>query len=109
MNRTEFILVAAVILFVAFLAGWFASWLVHRLARVTTGEMNDLDQMARELHEAEEARDQALQYLQGREAELMNQLTQKDAELEAAMDGLRAAREEAENLRDYIEKENQGS
>ena len=107
MNRSEFVIVTAVILFVAFLLGWFASWLVHRLTRVTTDEMNDLDRMAKELHEAEEARDHAMTYLQTREGELVNQMTQKDAELAAAMEGLRAAREEAEELRAYIERQSQ--
>ena len=46
-------------------------------------------------------------YLQTREGELVNQMTQKDAELAAAMDGLRAAREEAEELRAYIERQSQ--
>ena len=40
--------------------------------------MNDLDRMAKELHEAEEARDHAMTYLQTREGELANQMTQKD-------------------------------
>ena len=108
MNRTEFILVTAIILFVAFLLGWFASWLVHRLTRVTTSEIGDLDRMAQELHEAEEARDEALSYLQAREAELTNRISQTEAELAAAMDGLRAARQEAEELRAYIERQEQG-
>ena len=104
MNRTEFILVTAVILFVAFLMGWFASWLVHRLTRVTTSEIGDLDRMAQELHAAEEARDQALDYVQNRETELENRLSQTEAELAAAMDGLRAARTEAEELRDALDR-----
>lgn len=107
MNRTEFILVTAVILFVAFLLGWFAGWLVHRLTRVTTSEIGDLDRMAQELHEAEESREEALSYLQTREAELANAVSQTKAELAATMDGLRAARAEAEELRAYIERQNQ--
>ena len=59
--------------------------------------------MSQELHEAEETRDQAITYLQQREAELANQLTQTEAELRAAMDGLRAAREEIEALRARLE------
>jgi predicted nucleic acid-binding Zn-ribbon protein len=106
MNRTEFILVTAIILFIAFLLGWFASWLVNRLTRVTTSEIGDLDRMAQELHEAEEARDEALRYLQSREAELSNRISQCEAELAATMDGLRAARTEAEELRTRIERQN---
>ncbi|SDK41582.1 hypothetical protein [Aliiruegeria lutimaris] len=103
MNRSEFIIATAAVLFVAFLLGWFASWIIHRVTRVTQSEMGELDKMAQSLHEAEETRDQAITYLQQREAELTNQLTQTEAELQAAMDGLRDAREEAEELRNYIE------
>ena len=104
MNRTEFIVATAIVLFVAFLLGWFASWLVHRVTRVTQADMNELDQMAQALHDAEEARDQAITYMQQREAELTNQLTQTEAELRATMDGLREARTEAEELRGYIDR-----
>jgi len=57
-----------------------------------------------ELHEAEETRDQAITYMQQREAELTNQLSQTEAELAAAMEGLRDARREAEELRSYVER-----
>lgn len=109
MNRAEFIVATAIVLFVAFLLGWFASWLIHRVTRVTQADMNELDQMAQALHDAEEARDQAITYLQQREAELTNQLTQTEAELSAAMDGLREARHEAEELRGYIERMQQNA
>ncbi len=108
MNRTEFIIATAATLFVAFLLGWFAHWLVHRFIRVGQEDMGDLDKMAQSLHEAEETRDQAITYMQQREAELSNQLAQTEAELSAAMDGLRAARQEAEELRTYIERQNVG-
>lgn len=106
MNRTEFIIATAIILFVAFGLGWFASWLLHRLTRVTQAEMGELDQMAQALHEAEETRDQALAYIEQREQELVSQLNQTEAELRAAMEGLRDARQEAEELRSYIERVN---
>lgn len=104
MNRTELIIATAVVLFIAFLLGWFAHWLVHRFVRVGQGEMSDLDEMAQQLHEAEEQRDQAVAYFQQREADITNQLSQTEAELNAAMDGLREARQEAEELRAYIER-----
>lgn len=106
MNRTEFIIATAIILFVAFIAGWFAKWLVNRFTRVTKAEIGELDKMAQALHEAEETRDQAITYLQQREAEMTNSLTQTEAELRAAMDGLRDARREAEELRAYVERQN---
>ena len=104
MNGTEFIVVTAVILFVAFCLGWFASWLINRFTRVSKAEVGELDRMAQALHEAEETRDQAITYLQQREAELSNQLAQTEAELSAAMDGLREARRDAEEMRNYIER-----
>ena len=108
MNRTEFIAITAIILFVAFILGWFAHWLLHRFARVSQSEMGELDKMAQALHEAEEQRDQAVTYFQQREAEMTNNLAQTEAELRAAMEGLRDARQEAEELRTYIERVNQG-
>ena len=104
MSRTEFIIATAIILFVAFAMGWFANWLVHRFTRVSASDVGELDRMSQELHEAEETRDQAITYLQQREAELTNQLNQTEAELGAAMEGLRDARHEAEELRSYLER-----
>ncbi len=104
MNRTEFIIATAVILFAAFALGWFAGWLVNRFTRVTRADIGELDRMAQALHDAEETRDEALAYLSTREAELESLLAQKDAELRAAMDGLREARQETEGLRDWIER-----
>jgi hypothetical protein len=102
MNRTEFIMVTAAVLFVAFLLGWFASWIVHRVTRVTQADMGELDKMAQALHEAEETRDQAITYMQQREAELSNQMTQTEAELQAAMDALGTTRGEVERLRGVL-------
>ena len=104
MNRTEFIIATAIVLFVAFCMGWFANWLVHRFIRVSGSDVEELEKMAQELHEAEETRDQAITYLQQREAELTNQLAQTEAELSAAMEGLRDARHEAEEMRVYVER-----
>jgi uncharacterized membrane protein YhiD involved in acid resistance len=106
MNRTEFIFATAIILFVAFVLGWFAHWLVNRLFRVAQSEMSELDKMAQQMHEAEEQRDQAVAYFQQREAEFTNQQAQTEAELRAAMDGLHDARQEAEELRAYIDRIN---
>ncbi len=99
MTSPQFIVATAIMLFVAFCLGWFANWLVHRFSRVAAEDVAQLDRMSQELHEAEETRDQAITYLQQREAELTNQLAQTEAELRAAMDGLRDARHETEELR----------
>ncbi len=104
MNRTEFIIATAIILLVAFAMGWFTYWLMHRFTRVAGGDMAELDGLAQSLHEAEEVRDQALVYLDQRETELTGQIAQTEAELRAAMVGLRDARHEAQEMRDYIER-----
>ena len=107
MNGPEFIAATAAILFMAFLAGWFTHWLISRITRVTRSDMDDLDKMAQELHQAEEERDSTTAFYQQREAELSNRLSQTEAELEAAMDGLRTARGEAEDLRTQVERAKQ--
>jgi hypothetical protein len=104
MNRTEFVIAIALILLGAFLLGWAASWLVGRFTRGGQGDMAELDRMAHALHEAEEQRDQAIAWAQGREAELSHRLAQTEAELRAAMEGLRDARAEAGELRAHIER-----
>ncbi len=104
MNRTEFIIATAIVLFLAFLFGWFAHWLIHRFTRITQAEMGEVDKLAQELHDAEEQRDEAIVWFQDREAKLENQLSQTEAELRAAMEGLREARAEAEELRGYVER-----
>ena len=104
MNRTEFIIATAIILLLAFTLGWLTYWLMHRFTRVAGGDMGEMDKLAQSLHEAEEVRDQAIIYLEQREAELMNQIAQTEAELRAAMEGLRDARHEAEEMRAYIER-----
>ena len=107
MTSPQFVVATAIMLFVAFSLGWFANWLVHRFSRVAADDVAQLDRMSQELHEAEETRDQAITYLQRREAELTNQLAQTEAELRAAMDGLRDARHETEELRARLNRPSQ--
>lgn len=107
MTSPQFVLATAIMLFVAFGLGWFANWLVHRFSRVAADDVAQLDRMSQELHEAEETRDQAITYLQQREAELTNQLAQTEAELRAAMDGLRDARHDAEEMRATLRQKSQ--
>lgn len=103
MNRTELIFGMAIILFVAFGLGWFAFWLMHRFTRVPGADTAELERLALALHEAEETRDEAIVYLQQREAELTNRIAQTEAELRATMEGLRNARSETEYLRQQLE------
>ncbi|MDO9524631.1 MAG: hypothetical protein Q7J57_03680 [Gemmobacter sp.] len=108
MNRTEFIFAIAIILFIAFVLGWLAYWFLHRFTSTAGGDMSELDRLAQGLHEAEEARDEAIEYFQTREADLTNRLSQTEAELRAAMDGLRNAREQNEQMRSYIDRMQNG-
>ena len=104
MNRNEFVIATAIVLMLAFTLGWFAHLVVQRLRRVSAADMGELEKLAQALHEAEETRDQAVVYLEQRESELQNQISQTEAELRAAMEGLRDARHEAEEMRAYIER-----
>lgn len=104
MNRNEFIIATAIILFAAFILGWFASWLIHRLSRVTRAEIGELENMAQQLHDAEEARDSAVTQLEEREADLIARLGTAEAETRAAQDQLKESQSEIEELRIYIER-----
>ena len=104
MTRTDFIIVTTLVLLLAFALGWLARWLLERFARLGTSDMDEVDRLAAALHDAEERRDQAIAYVQAREAELTGQLAQSEAELRAAMDGLRAARQELYDLQDRIDQ-----
>lgn len=103
MNRTELVVVIAVAFFLTFLAGWVMRWAYGRLNSVNSVNVTEIDDLANRLHEAEEARDQAMTYIQQREWELTNQLTQTEAELTAAMEGLGAARREVGELQAQLD------
>ncbi|WP_045391508.1 hypothetical protein [Falsirhodobacter sp. alg1] len=104
MDRSTLILVTTLILFVAFALGWFARWLMTRLSPIENGNMTEVDRLAQALHDAEETRDQAIVYGEERERQLMNQLTQTDAELRAIMESLGEARAEVEMMQAEIER-----
>ena len=97
MTRTEFITATALVLFGAFVLGWFACWLIGRLTRPTHADLHELE---RKLHDTERERDKAITLLKDRESRLAT----VQAELETAMAGLRESRAEIEELRDYIER-----
>lgn len=102
MNRTQFVIATAIILFLAFVIGWMAHLVFHRLGRKGAADLSEVDRLAERLHEAEELRDEAVLFLEEREAELINRCQQSEAELHAAMDGLRAARREIEEQQKTI-------
>lgn len=103
MDRTEFITATALVLFGAFVLGWFACWLIGRLTRPGHADLRELDRMAERLRRAEGDRDAQQAAREQSEADLTKRLAAVQAELDTAMDGLRESRAEIEELRDYIE------
>ena len=98
MNREEFIISAAILLFLTFLLGWVSRWLLQRLNMVSEKDLKDLKNISAALLEAEEGNEKA----KDREVELNKKISQLEAELQAAMDGLRAARLETEELKSSL-------
>ncbi len=98
MNREEFIISAAVVLFLAFSLGWISRWSLQRLNMVSEKDLKDLNKISEALLEAEKGNEKA----RNRELELNKKISQLEAELEAAMDGLRAARLETEELKSTL-------
>ncbi len=108
MNRLQFILATAGILFVAFCLGWFANWLVHRFSRVTQKDVDELQRLSQELHAAQETRDQAITYLEQREAELTKRLNEAEQDVQLYTDQLAMARQEADQLREALSRQQAG-
>jgi len=98
MDREEFIISAAIVLFLTFLLGWISRWLLQRLNMVSEKDLKDLNKISAALLEAEEGNEKA----KNRELELNKKISQLEAELGAAMDGLRAARLETEELKSSL-------
>lgn len=103
MGRTELVIIIAIAFFATFLLGWILRWAYGRLNSVNSGSVNDIDDLATRLHLAEEERDDAVNRLEQREWELSNKVSQAEAELNAAMDGLGEARRETEAYRVMVE------
>jgi len=108
MNGTELVMALATLVFAAFLMGWFARWAVHRFLRTGPEDAREFNKMVRSLHEAEEARDRANASLEKSESEMARRLAQTEAELSAAMAGLREARIEVGELRALAEGRDNG-
>ena len=98
MNREEFIVSAAIVLFLTFLLGWLSRWLIQRVNMVSEKDLKDLNKISTALLEAEQDNEKA----KNREIDLNKKILQLEAELEAAMDGLRAARLETEDLKSSL-------
>lgn len=104
MTRDDFIIATALILFAAFVLGWFSCWLIGRLTRPGRAEFARHHQLAADLHAAEAARDQAVAESKQREAALHERLAFATSELNQSRTALEDATVEIEELRDYIER-----
>jgi len=99
MDKNELIIAISLAFMIFFALGWIARMGYGKLRRVNSTNVDEIDDLATRLHEAEEQRDETVAYLHHRERELTNQASQAEAELDAAMQGLGSARREAEALR----------
>ncbi|GLQ35919.1 hypothetical protein GCM10007939_22030 [Amylibacter marinus] len=104
MNRDELIGVIAMALFGAFILGWMLRWAYGGLNRINASNMGEIDDLANRLYEMEQAKDVAEGRLKEVEWELSNKVSQAEAELAAAMEGLGAARRECEDLRAQLDQ-----
>lgn len=75
--------------------GWILGWVVIRLNRRAPGSERDEAEILRRMHEAEMERDAARRDMETVRADLLRELSARDAELEATMSGLGGARREA--------------
>ncbi len=98
MNRTELTVLIAAVILAAIAFGWALHWGFVRIRRASLGSGGN-NEMAERLHAAENARDTAFAEADAKVEEMRNKLTQTEAELAAAMDGLSNARREAIDLR----------
>jgi prophage endopeptidase len=96
MNRTELTLAIAAILLGAVILGWILRWFTSRLA---AGAPVNPDSMAARLHEAELAKEAAIQRLADSERSYANLLTQAYAERDSAMETIGHMRREIDALR----------
>jgi|TARA_B110000977_G_scaffold83750_1_gene111879 hypothetical protein len=99
MNSDELIGVLALAFFLSFILGWVLRWGYSGFNKINSSDMAEIDDLTNRLYEMEKAKDTAETQLKEREWELSNRISQTEAELAAAMEGLGAARREAEETR----------
>ncbi len=105
MPKIELTILAALALLTFFVIGWISSRIFQNINQIKNLDENEINELNGDLLDAEEERDQTIAYVKSREKELTNQLGQVKAELNAAMDGLGAARREASELRKKLTHE----
>ncbi|MDO5641012.1 MAG: hypothetical protein Q4G26_01305 [Paracoccus sp. (in: a-proteobacteria)] len=104
MTRDDLIIATALILFAAFVLGWFSGWMITRLTRPGRAEIARHHQLAAEFHSAEAAHIAAMAEAKEREAALHERLAFVGSELAQSRAALEDATTEIEELRDYIDR-----
>lgn len=99
MTRADIAIAIAGTLLVAFVLGWLAHWLFARLTARPAERRDRADEVAAELLLVETERDRIAAEAREAARNAAAILRERDAELEAAMEGLGAARAEIEELR----------
>jgi len=103
MDRTELTIVAAAALLVALAAGWVLRWVYSLLNPPPPPAPKADSEWAEYARTCEAQRDEAQARLAEVERELGNKLTQAQAELSAAMEGLGEARRATQDLEAKLE------
>lgn len=98
MDRTQMTLAIAAALFAAVLLGWGLRWIFALLNPPPPPPPTPDSEWAAYAKSCEAERDQAVAHRDELERQLTNRLTQTQAELDATMEGLRAARTEVHDL-----------
>ena len=96
MNSDELIGVLALAFFLSFILGWVLRWGYSGFNKINSSDMGEIDDLTNRLYEMEHSKDVIETQHKEREWELTNKISQLEAELAAAMEGLGAARREAE-------------
>ena len=105
MTREELVIAMAAALMGALVLGWILRWIYGGLSRAGTGKVETVDDMAIRLANAEEGQASIAAQLAATDQSLRSQLREKQAELDAAMDGLRTARQQISDWQAAYEAE----
>jgi len=97
-DRTQLTLIIAGSLFAAVILGWILRWIFDLLNPAPPPEPKADSEWAEYAKACEAERDTAISRLTEVERDLGNRLTQSNAELSAAMEGLGDARREVQSL-----------
>jgi len=105
MTRSDLVIAMTAALIAAVILGWILRWIYGGLARAGTARVETVDDMTSRLAQAEEGQASIAAQLAATDQSLRSQLREKQAELDAAMDGLRTARQQISDWQAAYESE----